>query len=451
MRKLIPFIFTLFTVIDVSAQSPDSLQVDTAKKVKIGWGLGALPTVSYDADRGFQYGALVNFYDYGDGSRYPGYNHSLYFEVSRYTKGSGINRFAYDSDRLIKGVRILGDVSYLTEKALDLWGFNGYDAVYKSEWEDDTNDAYKSRMFYKYEQKMFRVKADFIGGMGTSQFNWIAGFSLYNFKVGTVDIQNLNKNKDDDKLLPDTATIFDHYVDWGVIREDEKKGRTVSYIKVGVEYDTRDIEASPNRGVWTEAVIKYAPSFLGNGDYAHTKFTITHRQYVPIKENRLVFAYRLGYQQTLGAGKVPFYAQPILSAGYLRAATNQGLGGASTLRGILRNRVVGDGVFLGNLEFRYRFWNFELLNQDLYIATNIFFDTGRVIDPIDLDLSKVEVPEGETKEDYFAQDAEDFHNSFGAGLKIAMNINFVLSIDYGKALDERDGNSGLYIRLNYLF
>lgn len=451
MKRLIPFFISVILTINMSGENLDSLQLDTVKKVKTGWGLGALPTVSFDADRGFQYGALVNFYDYGDGSRYPGYNHSIYLEVSRFTKGSGINRFAYDSDQLIKGVRLIGDVSYITEKALDLWGFNGYDAVYNPNWEDDSSDEYKSRMFYKYENKMLRVKMDFIGDIGQSDFNWIAGFSVYNFKVATVDIDNLNKNKDEDKLLPDTTTIYDYYVDWGVIREDEKDGRTVSYLKAGVEFDTRDNEASPNRGIWTEAVVKYAPSFLGNDDYQHTKFTLTHRQYFPIKKDRLVFAYRLGYQQTLGGSKVPFYAQPILSAGYLRAATNQGLGGAGTLRGILRNRVVGDGIFLGNLEFRYRFWNFSLLNQDIYVATNVFFDTGRVLDPIDLDLSNVEVPDGETKEDYFVENSEEFHSSFGAGLKIAMNINFVLSIDYGKALDERDGKSGLYVRLNYLF
>ena len=55
---------------------------------KEGWNFGALPTTTYDTDLGFQYGALVDLYNYGDGSRYPKYNHKLYFEVSRFTKGS---------------------------------------------------------------------------------------------------------------------------------------------------------------------------------------------------------------------------------------------------------------------------------------------------------------------------------------------------------------------------
>lgn len=69
-----------------------------AELIKKNWNFGALPAITFDTDLGFQYGALVDIYNYGDGSRYPKYNHKLYFEVSRFTKGSGINRFYYDSD-----------------------------------------------------------------------------------------------------------------------------------------------------------------------------------------------------------------------------------------------------------------------------------------------------------------------------------------------------------------
>ena len=41
------------------------------KPVKTGWKFGgALPAVTYDTDLGFQYGALVEFYNYGDGSSF---------------------------------------------------------------------------------------------------------------------------------------------------------------------------------------------------------------------------------------------------------------------------------------------------------------------------------------------------------------------------------------------
>lgn len=39
------------------------------QKIKTGWKFGgALPAISFDSDLGFQYGALAEFFNYGDGS-----------------------------------------------------------------------------------------------------------------------------------------------------------------------------------------------------------------------------------------------------------------------------------------------------------------------------------------------------------------------------------------------
>ncbi|MDD4190099.1 MAG: hypothetical protein PHI28_02120 [Mangrovibacterium sp.] len=40
---------------------------------------------------------------------------------------------------------------------------------------------------------------------------------------------------------------------------------------------------------------------------------------------------------------------------------------------------------------------------------------------------------------------------YGAGLRIVMNENFVVAFDYGMASDSRDGATGFYMGLNYLF
>ena len=95
------------------------------QKVKKGFGFGALPAVSYDSDLGFQYGALVNLYDYGNGSKYPKYDHSLYLELSTYTKGTTIARVRYDSESLIPKVRTTLDVAYVPDQMADFYGFNG--------------------------------------------------------------------------------------------------------------------------------------------------------------------------------------------------------------------------------------------------------------------------------------------------------------------------------------
>ena len=51
----------------------------------------------------------------------------------------------------------------------------------------------------------------------------------------------------------------------------------------------------------------------------------------------------------------------------------------------------------------------------------------------------------------FSKDAEKFHTTYGAGLRIVMNENFVIAVDYGRATNDQDGKSGMYIGLNYLF
>jgi hypothetical protein len=43
------------------------------------------------------------------------------------------------------------------------------------------------------------------------------------------------------------------------------------------------------------------------------------------------------------------------------------------------------------------------------------------------------------------------HTSFGGGLQHSLNQNFVVAADYGHVTDKRDGKSGLYIGLNWLF
>ena len=210
--------------------------------IKTGWTFGGLPTITFNSDLGFQYGALVNLYNYGDGSRYPKFDHSLYFEVSRFTKGSGINRFFYDSDQLIKGIRTSVDISLLTDKALDFYGFNGYESKYNPAWEDDEDIDYHSRVFYKHERKLFRFKTDFQGKLVGEKLGWVAGFTYYHFDVNSVDIDNLNEGKDEEDKLPDVEGLYDRYVSWDIIPDEEIKGGPVTYLKLGVSYDTRDNE-----------------------------------------------------------------------------------------------------------------------------------------------------------------------------------------------------------------
>lgn len=410
-----------------------SLSLLSQEKVKTGFGFGALPAVSFDSDLGFQYGAIVNLFHYGDGTNFPKYDHSLYMELSRYTKGTGINRIMYDTEKLLPGIRTTVDVTYYTDQMLPFYGFNGYQSDY---------DAAKPRLFYSQERNMFRAKADFQGNFGDSDFGWIGGYTFYNFNIDSVNIDKLG-------LTPVSGgSLYQRYKNYGLIGAEEANGGSINYLKAGFKYDSRDQRAFASEGIWTEAVIQTAPGFIN--DMPHSKFALIHRQYFSLMKD-MVLAYRLTYQATLGKNKVPYFAQPLLITSFLTAADNQGLGGKRSLRGVLRNRVIGNDIAFENVEFRYKFLKFEAFKQNFYLGTNIFFDSGIILKPIE--IAGYDAMTAQVKDELMLQDYESgkFHSAAGIGLKIGWNENFVISVDYGKAFDAQDGDSGMYINLNYMF
>jgi outer membrane protein assembly factor BamA len=240
-----------------------------------------------------------------------------------------------------------------------------------------------------------------------------------------------------------------------LISANEADGGWVNTVKAGVVWDSRDNRSNPMKGLWTEMGIEFAPGFMGN-DWSFSKFYFTHRQYFTIIPEDLSFAYRLGYQTTI-TGNVPFFYQSQVITSRLTGATNEGLGGSSTLRGVLRNRVVGDGFVYGNFELRWKPVYFKFMKADWYIGTNLFYDIGKV-------TRKIETPgnlelmfsgpkySSRNYSDYFNPGKEKFHHCAGVSIMFVANRNFVVAVDIGKAFNTQDSNKlGFSIGLNYLF
>jgi len=453
-QLIVSFIFVIATAFvhaqdSVVKQSPD----------KKGWNIGILPAVSYNTDLGFQYGGLINLFHYGDGSRYPVYNHSYYFELSRYTKGSGLIRLAYDSDRLLKNIRTTFDFSYMPEQAIDFLGFNGARSVYNRSWTDNKSPDYISRVFYKHERNMIRFHADLTGTINSSRMFWLAGAEFYDISTASVDVDKLNRGKDEEDKLPDptvTKGLFEKYIDWKLIPEEDVNGGYFTGLKLGLMYDSRDFQPNPMTGIWTDIILYASPKFSSSLQNGFLRLSITHRQYLTLVKEKLSFVYRLSYQGNLGT-KVPFYVQPLMVTTQLRGSYSEGLGGQRSLRGIMRNRIVGDGFVYGNAEFRFKFFKTNWFKQNIYFALNAFIDAGQVVKEIDIDdkisaarLDNPSITDNDWK-NFFSGNPERLHLGTGLGLKAVMNENFILSGDYGRALDPQDGQSGIYIGLNFLF
>ncbi|MGQ9621226.1 MAG: hypothetical protein ACUVTX_09630, partial [Bacteroidales bacterium] len=231
MKKIISTLLFFNVLLSMRAQE---------QEIKKGWNFGILPAITFSTDLGFQYGGLIDLYNYGTGDIYPEYYHKFYLEISRFTKGSGIYRFNYDSDHLIPGIRISTDLAYLPDEAYDFYGFNGYDAVLNKEWLDEDSPDYKTRMFYMHRRTLLRFKNDFQGKLSGEKLKWNAGFAIQNFKLSEVNLDKLNRGKDPEDQLPDVPGLYELYRNWGVISQEEANGGLINTVKLGITYDTRD-------------------------------------------------------------------------------------------------------------------------------------------------------------------------------------------------------------------
>ena len=485
MKKILLIFLAVLLALPMAAKKkePKPQEVDSlGRKIKTGWNFGILPSVAYDADYGFQGGILTNVYYYGDGSQYPEYIHSLYFEGAYTTKHHGIFRFNYDSKYLIPGYRLTLDATYLPDAMCDFYGFNGYQSKYHYDWHNWNKKPekmsvadYQTRVFYKYKRDLIRVAGD-IEGTIYKDLKWNAGLGVLGYLIDDCDINMLNgKNVYDPSLdhqkalNPNAELLYDKYKRWGLIGADEMNGGWHPYLRGGITYDTRDKRQGPNKGIYTDLFFTYSAAFnakYGNqasAGYNHLQFNFTFRHYVPCYKdkngiNRITFAYRVGVQN-LVAGLSPFYMNNYMNTLFIQRVYYEGLGGGNSIRGMMANRILANGFAFANVEFRFRVVNFDIGRQHFFVGLNPFFDLGVITQPYTLDYTKLKAQVeagGERFEDYFSADPKDAylpHMTAGLGLKIGMNENFVLSADWGMPLNKQDNAkwANFYVKMGYLF
>ena len=476
IRNLVALLFAALLATNLYAQDADTqTQVQeekTSKKdiVKTGLNFGPLPAVAFDADKGFQLGALLNIYNFGDGSTYPNPMSHWYFEASFFTKGSQLFVVSYDNKTLIPGVRWSTAVTLTNDKAMDFYGFNGYRSYYNADMvalgKDKTNmDNYIYTPKYRINRIALLAKTDFIGNIWNKKLFWEAGYHFSYFKQGyknqqALNLDKINKNKDPEKVFPaDEPTIFDLYRRWGIISEEEAWGGINSTVRLGLLFDTRDKEGAPSRGVWAEGHLTLAPKWLGTTN-PYYRYSLTFRHYVPIVKNDiLTFAYRLNYEGTIG-DKAPYYVLPYITT-VGQTYDRDGMGGYRTIRGIMRNRVQGLDMASYNAELRWRFVNFKLWKQNIAFGLNVFSDGTMVTKEYDMTFKGDEQYRAEYEEYMnFGADSDRPHITVGAGLRFIMNQNFIVAFEYGMPISKfskdpiiknQDGKGAFYINTGFLF
>ena len=471
MIKLYTFLSALLLTTSLMAQTTTeqpATEAQPSKKeiTKTGYNFGPLPAIAFDADKGFQLGAILNIYDFGDGTVYPNTRQQWFFEASFFTKGSQLYTISYDSRFLIPGVRFSSTLTFTNDKAMDFYGFNGYQSYFDYEKVDAGKDgeSYIYTPMYRIDRKAMLFKADFTGNLWNNKLFWEAGYHLNYFKQGAINREKINKNKDENEIYPDSeTTLFEQYRQWGIIKDEEADGGLSSTVRLGLLYDTRDKEGAPSRGIWAEAHAILAPKWLGT-KHPYYKYSATFRHYLPIVANdKLTFAYRLNYEGSFGKD-VPYYILPYITT-MGQSYDRDGMGGFRTIRGIMRNRVQGLDMASYNAEFRWRFVSFPLWKQNIAFALNLFSDGTMVTKEYDMSFGRTAADFASQEEyqavkaDYDAYMAKGLghdrpHITVGAGLRFIMNQNFIVCFEYGKPIGQyhkQDGNGAFYMNIGYLF
>ena len=397
--------------------------------VKDGWNIGPLPCVGYNSDLGFQYGICADIFNYKD--VFPDYRQRYYVEASRYTKGQTLFHAQMDTRYLIPTVRTTFSASYQHDPMFMFYGLNGIEAYDSSL--DSNKDLRTAR--YNYRRSMVRVMADFQKTL-CKNLEAIVGTTYWYYRLG--DITSADYDAEN--------TLFHQMCAAGVLTASEAEGGHRVEVKAGVHYDSRENESDPSHGINSEVYLNGSPDLFGDG-YRYLRLVAHFRHYLTVVPDRAVFAYHIAYQGTV-AGQAPFYTQQNICTYYLRQTNTDGLGGINSVRGLLPQRLVGSDYAWTNVELRLRLFSFNLLNQSWYVAVNPFFDAGMVTSLYKAD--ELSAFYGRST-DELRKEALQPHCSAGMGLKLAMNRNFIISVEDGIPFKKSDGANTLYIALNYIF
>lgn len=366
-----------------------------------GHSVKGLPALNFDADEGFGYGAILQYYDYGDGSRAP-YRFSLQPTLFLTTRGRRDATLFLDAPHLLSnGWRLGAQLAREQQLTAPYYGV-GNATVAPAAATSGPNPYY-----FRFGRTVVRANADLQHELGLHALRGFVGAGARQADVRTVPYDSgttLLAQETRRRILPTINT---------------------RYARIGLVWDTRDQEIGPHSGNWSELLVQRAGRILG-GDQVFTRITGSLRQYLPLG-SRLTFAERVVMQTVRG--------DPAISEIFSVQSSfrdDEILGGASSLRGIPKNRYVGKGVAFSNSELRWSAASFGVHGTPSQLVLSGFGDVGRVWKE-GLDVSQV---------------ATDLHVGYGGGARLAIGPTFVIALDVGHS---SQSTAAIYLGLGYLF
>jgi outer membrane protein assembly factor BamA len=388
IRMLLLALYSVYGISGMAAESPR------------GFALLPVPSLTYSNDEGVEYGGKIFAYQFGDGRRHP----YLWHMLMNYTKSTKDKTDFYTFFDLpdILGPRSRLDVrlEYKNLSAQDYYGL-GNQPQYAPQRSLPEDSDFISDDYNTFHQQWHAVMANLQRPLGHSRWKILTGLGVFYNRINGYPLPSL----------------FQQSLPFG------SKGGYTNFIRLGAVYDSRDSEAVPSSGVWSEWAIEPTLHQFAS-DYDYIRVTAIDRRYIKIHP-RLVWAQRVLAE--VMTGSPPFFEMSVIGNSYLR---HEGLGGAKTLRGQPRLLYVGPHKMVVNLELRWRMMDVTILRQDLTCYVHGFTDFGRVW----------------MKHEHFG--LTQLHFAEGAGVHVQWKKEFVAVVDIGRS---RHKDMAIYLTFGNLF
>jgi outer membrane protein assembly factor BamA len=362
--------------------------------------VSGIPALNFDADEGFGYGAVLALYGY-DSTRST-YRWTLQPTVFLTTEGRRDYTLFYDApSRPGRAWRVTAFAGREQQLAAPYYGIGNVTPY------DPTLERGSTRYYYRYGHARNRASLDLQHALWRPSVRVLIGAGASSETVN---------------LTPfDSGTTL---IARDLSNVTPPRQRT-NFVRAGLTWDTRDREIGTETGTWADAIVQRVDKSLGaTTDY--TRWTATVRHYQPLG-SRVTFANRLLAQNVVG--DAPFYA-----LGEIQTAQKpqDGLGGASTVRGLPKDRYVGKGIVVSNNELRWRAASFGLAGRPSSLILSAFADAGRVW-ATGIDAGSL---------------FDEVHAGYGGGARISFGPSFVVAVDMGHS---SEATAPMYIGLGYMF
>jgi outer membrane protein assembly factor BamA len=387
-------------LIGILAASPALTQADPAATPR--WEMAGVPALNYDSDEGFGYGVVAELYRQRPGA--TRYLYTLQPTVQLSTRGKQEVSLFVDAPHLLPdGWRFDLLVSSDRQVAAPYYGIGNASAYDPALDRTDGPDPY----YYRFGRVRRQLSGNVQRQLGALPVRALAGAGVARVSV--------------DPSPHDQGTTLLAQQLAGAAPAPARS----NHLRGGLIWDTRDRESGPTRGAWSEVLVQRFDRALGS-DFEYTRWTVTDRRYAPLGSGRTVFANRFLLQGV--EGDAPLHDLFVIQTSFKQ---QEGLGGAKSVRGLPKNRFVGQGLALWNAELRWRAADFQAAGKPLHLVLTGFVDSGRVWDG--------RIVPGEL--------LTDLHHGVGGGVRLGMGESFVVAVDAGRSA----GNTPLYIGLGYLY